>query len=73
MGVVASSGLVLYFVGANASHLRVGDLKDIGPAPFMLAVASALAMRILTQKPALPARSVPRESQKSHNKDERSV
>jgi hypothetical protein len=49
MGVAASIGLVLYFVGATVSHLRVGDVKGIGPASFMLAVAAgALAMRILT-------------------------
>jgi hypothetical protein len=49
MGVAASFGLVLYFVGATASHLRLGDVKGIGPAAFMLAVAAgALAMRILT-------------------------
>ena len=49
IGVAASIGLVLYFVGATVSHLRVGDVKGIGPAAFMLAVAvGALAMRILT-------------------------
>jgi hypothetical protein len=48
-GVAASIGLVLYFVGATVSHLRVGDVKGVGPAAFMLAVAvGALAMRILT-------------------------
>ena len=49
MGVAKSIGLVLYFVGATVSHLRVGDVKGIEPAAFMLAVAAgALAMRILT-------------------------
>jgi uncharacterized membrane protein YphA (DoxX/SURF4 family) len=49
MGVAASVGLVLYFVGATVSHLRVSDVKGIGPAAFMLTVAAgALAMRILT-------------------------
>jgi hypothetical protein len=49
MGVAASIGLVLYFVGATVSHLRVGDAKGIGPAAFMLVVAAgALAMRLLT-------------------------
>jgi hypothetical protein len=48
-GVAASIGLVLYFVGATVSHLRIGDVKGVGPAAFMLAVAvGALAMRILT-------------------------
>src|SRR5580693_7324959 len=49
VGVAGSIGLVLYFVGATVSHLRVGDVKGIGPAAFMLAVAAgALALRILT-------------------------
>ncbi len=49
MGVAASIGLVLYFVVATASHLRVGDVKGIGPAAFVLAVAAGtLAMGILT-------------------------
>jgi hypothetical protein len=49
MGVAASIGLVLYFVGATVSHLRVGDVKGIGPAAFLLTVAAgALATRILT-------------------------
>jgi len=49
MGVAASIGLTLYFVGATVSHLRVGDVKGIGPAAFVLAVAAGtLAMGILT-------------------------
>ncbi len=49
MGVAASIGLVLYFVGAIVFHLRVGDVKGMGPAAFMLAVAvGTLALRILT-------------------------
>ena len=52
MGVAASIGLVLYFVCATVSHLRVRDFKGIGPAMFMLATAAgALALRILTHKP----------------------
>ena len=50
LGVAAGIGLVLYFVGATVSHLRVRDVKGIGPAVFMLAVAAgALALRILTR------------------------
>src|SRR6516162_8163143 len=30
IGIAAGVGLVLYFVGAVASHLRVGDVKGIG-------------------------------------------
>jgi hypothetical protein len=49
LGVAAGIGLVLYFVGAIVSHLRVGDVKGIGPAAFMLgAAAGALATRIVT-------------------------
>jgi len=49
LGVAAGIGLVTYFVGASVSHLRVGDVKGIGPAAFMLAVAAAaLALRLLT-------------------------
>jgi uncharacterized membrane protein YphA (DoxX/SURF4 family) len=49
IGVAASIGLVLYFVAASVSHLRVGDVKGIGPAAFMLVLAAgALAMRMLT-------------------------
>jgi len=49
MGVAASIGLVVYFVGATVAHLRVGDVNGIGPAAFMLTVAAgALALRILT-------------------------
>jgi len=51
LGVAASIGLVIYFVGASVSHLRVGDVKGIGPAAFMLVVAAAtLALRILTYR-----------------------
>jgi hypothetical protein len=49
IGIAAGTGLVLYFVGAIVSHLRVGDLKGIGPAAFMLVFAAGtLALRVLT-------------------------
>ena len=48
VGVAAGIGLVLYFVGAIVSHLRVGDSKGVGPAAFMLVLAAgALVLRIL--------------------------
>jgi len=51
LGVAAGLGLVLYFVGAIVSHLRVGDAKGIGAAAFMLVLtAGALVVRILTWK-----------------------
>lgn len=40
LGVAAAIGLALYFVGAIISHLRVGDIKGVGPAVFMLALAA---------------------------------
>ena len=50
IGVAAAIGLVLYFVGANVSHLRVGDVKGIGSAAFMLLLAAgALALRVFTK------------------------
>jgi len=46
IGIAAAIGLVLYFVGAIVSHLRVGDVKGIGSAAFMLVLAAiALALR----------------------------
>ena len=52
LGVAAATGLILYFVGATVSHLRVSDVKGIGPAAFMLMLSvAALAARILTHGP----------------------
>ena len=51
LGIVASIGLVIYFVGAVVSHLRVGDAKGIGPAAMLLTLsAAALCLRILSHK-----------------------
>ena len=51
LGIAAGIGLVLYFAGAIVSHLRVGDIKGVGPAVFMAVLAAgALALRILTFK-----------------------
>jgi hypothetical protein len=41
LGLAAGIGLVVYFVGAIVSHVRVGDLKGIGPAVFMLIISVA--------------------------------
>lgn len=50
-GPTAGVGLVIYFVSAVVSHLRVGDAKGMGPAAFMLTVSvAALALRILMHK-----------------------
>jgi len=51
LGEAAGIGLVIYFVGASVSHLRVGDVKGIGPAAFILVLAAAaLALRVLTYR-----------------------
>jgi hypothetical protein len=50
LGIAAAIGVVLYFVGAIVGHARVGDLKGIGGAAFMLVLAAgALIFRILTR------------------------
>ena len=47
-GVAAGIGLVLYFVGAIVFYLRVGDVKGVSPAVFMLTLAvGALVLRVL--------------------------
>jgi len=53
LGLAAAVGLVLYFVGAVVAHLRVGDVKGIGPAAFLVVLSvAALVFRVLT----LPSR-----------------
>lgn len=50
LGVLAGIGLLIYFLGAVVSHLRVGDVKGIGPAAFLLSMsAAALILRIMTR------------------------
>ncbi|MFD5178160.1 DoxX family protein [Nocardia sp. NPDC058379] len=43
VGVAAAVGLVLYFLGAVAAHLRVGDYRGALPATVLTAVAVVLA------------------------------
>jgi uncharacterized membrane protein YphA (DoxX/SURF4 family) len=51
LGMAAGIGIVVYFVGAVVAHLRVGDVKGVGPSAFLLVVAAAaLALRILTYR-----------------------
>jgi len=48
-GVAAGIGLLLYFLGAILSHVRVRDIKGIGPAAFLLTLsAGALCLLLLT-------------------------
>ncbi|WP_412538390.1 DoxX family protein [Longispora sp. K20-0274] len=44
LGTLAGVGLVLYFVGALAAHLRVGSRQLVGPAVFLVFVAAALVL-----------------------------
>ena len=41
LGIAAAAGMVIYFVGAIVAHLRVNDLKGLGPAIQMLCLAGA--------------------------------
>ena len=55
VGMAAGIGLVVYFVGAMVSHLRVGDWKGIGPAAFMLILSfTALVLRLVAILGQLP-------------------
>jgi uncharacterized membrane protein YphA (DoxX/SURF4 family) len=55
LGVLAAIGMLIYFLGAVLSHLRVGDIKGIGPAAFLSTMSAAvLCVRILTR--AAPVR-----------------
>lgn len=56
LGIAAAVGLVIYFVGAVVSHLRVGDAKGISPATFMLALSiAALILRLMVHKTGFAA------------------
>src|ERR1051325_9300040 len=54
LGVLACIGLLIYFLGTVVSHLRVGDVKGIGPAAFLFTMsAAALCLRVLTRSAAV--------------------
>ena len=44
LGIAASVGVVLYFVGAIVSHLLAGDVAGTASPVFMLAIAAALLL-----------------------------
>lgn len=50
IGIAASGGLLLYYVGAVAAHLRAGHemRKVLFPLPLVLLSAAALWLRIAT-------------------------
>ncbi|MFD3586661.1 DoxX family protein [Streptomyces sp. NPDC058683] len=49
LGVAAAVGLALYFIGAVATHLRVGDFKGAPPATVLAISAAVLVgLRVAT-------------------------
>ena len=51
LGIATGIGLVIYFVGAIVSHVRVCDLSGIAPAAFMLIISvAAFVLRTLTYR-----------------------
>jgi membrane-bound ClpP family serine protease len=46
LGILAASGLVLYFVGALIAHLRVGSRTLVGWAVFFTVAAAALVVSL---------------------------
>jgi hypothetical protein len=48
IGIAAAAGVVLYFVGAVGSHLRVGDRGFAAALSMLLMAVSALVLRALT-------------------------
>jgi hypothetical protein len=47
VGVLAAGGLVLYFLGAVAAHLRVGSRALAGPLGFLVTVSAALVLALV--------------------------
>ena len=47
LGTLAAAGLVLYFVGALAAHLRVGSRDLVGWAIFFVTTVAALVLNLL--------------------------
>jgi hypothetical protein len=49
LGVAAAIGLVLYFLGAVAGHLRVRDMKNVVmPLPPLVLAVAVLVLRLAT-------------------------
>jgi uncharacterized membrane protein YphA (DoxX/SURF4 family) len=48
IGVAAAAGVVLYFVGAVISHLRVNDKNFAAALVLLLVALAALVLRLLT-------------------------
>ncbi|WP_166982312.1 DoxX family protein [Paramicrobacterium fandaimingii] len=47
IGVVASAGLVLYFMGAILAHLRVGSRDILGGIVFLVIAVTILALGVV--------------------------
>ena len=48
LGAAAAVGVILYFVGATAAHLRVRDFNVTASVVLLLAGAAALVLRVLS-------------------------
>ncbi len=48
LGIAAGIGLVAYFVGAVAAHLKASDKEIAPPLVFALIAVAAVALRIVT-------------------------
>lgn len=46
LGLLAASGLVLYFLGALAAHLRVGSRQLVGGAVFLAFAVASLMLNL---------------------------
>jgi hypothetical protein len=56
LGMAAAIGLLIYFIGAILSHIRVGDVAGIGSAVFMLAIAAAALLTRIKAGARVPKR-----------------
>lgn len=48
IGAAAAVGVVLYFIGAVVTHLRVKDYEIAPPVVLALLAVAALALRVLS-------------------------
>jgi hypothetical protein len=51
LGTLAASGLVLYFIGAIAAHLRVGSRNIVGGIVFLSTAAAILTLGLIDHGP----------------------
>jgi hypothetical protein len=48
LGIAAAVGVIAYFIGAAAAHLRVRDWRVTAPVVLLVAAAAALVLRALS-------------------------